>query len=365
MKVIDIDSHSLPRSEDYVVDPEYLHLRPREYRDAKGNTRQVFNNRVMRMSTRGEQNMAANRGHGEWWPANYDAAVRYRQVTEAGIDFQFVSAGIIEQFNFIDSRIGAAFCRASNDFIYRTFVKPYPKTFTGLPQLPIQDIPEALKELKRCVQELGMRTFLMPTNWDGIDMADPHWWNFWDGVRELEISGIIVHFGTLHGPWVGRERLGVLGPEGTTGRRIVSGTFEYCTNIMNLIFGGMMDSFPELRFAFLEVGARFVLDLKDRIEENLEQIGYLREMLAHPLEWYFDRFYFLVDEQMLEGDGRVLRQVMEELGEDHLFLGSDYPHTDGHLETFGRLKRISWLSNETKEKLLAKNAEAWLGQTLV
>ena len=252
MKVIDLDSHSRPRKGDYPVGPEYTHLAPREYKDAKGNIRHIFDNRVLSTRTAGEIETAAKKGHAGWGAANFDGSIRYQQVTEAGIDFQFVSTGTVASFNYVDGKIGAAFCSASNDFIYRTFVKPYPKTFTGLPQLPIQDILEALKELKRCVQELGMRTFLMPTNWDGIDMADAHWWNFWDGVRELQISGIIVHFGTLHGPWVGRERLGVLGPEGTTGRRIVSGTFEYCTNIMNLIFGGMMDSFPELRFAFLE-----------------------------------------------------------------------------------------------------------------
>ena len=68
-------------------------------------------------------------------------------------------------------------------------------------------LPEAIKELERCVKDLGMRAFLMPTNWNGIDMADPYWWNFWDRVRELGITGIIVHIGSLAGPWVGKERL--------------------------------------------------------------------------------------------------------------------------------------------------------------
>ena len=29
MMVIDLDSHSRPRREDYVIEPEYEHLRPR------------------------------------------------------------------------------------------------------------------------------------------------------------------------------------------------------------------------------------------------------------------------------------------------------------------------------------------------
>jgi predicted TIM-barrel fold metal-dependent hydrolase len=365
MKVIDLDSHSRPRPQDYIVEPVYWHLRPRSYVNSKGTIRHVFNNRILSVSTAGEQANANKKGHSNWRPANYDGEIRYRQVSEAGIDFQFVSAGTVASFNYIDASTGAAFCKASNDFIFNSFIKPYPKTFTGVPQLPLQDIPEALKELHRCINDLGMRTFLIPTNWNGIDMADPHWWSLYEGVRELGIRGIIVHFGTLHGPWVGKERLTVLGPEGTTGRRIVSGPFEYSTNIINLIFGGMMDVFPELRFAFLEVGARFAIDLKDRIEENLEQITYLRDMLAHPLQWYFERFYFLVDDRMLENDGKFLRYALDELGPDRLFLGSDYPHTDGHLETFNRLKELSWLSTDLKEKLLSANVEALMDSRLV
>jgi predicted TIM-barrel fold metal-dependent hydrolase len=108
----------------------------------------------------------------------------------------------------------------------------------------------------------------------------------------------------------------------------------------------MMDVFPELRFAFLEVSARFAIDLKDRIEENLEQITYLRDMLAHPLDWYFERFYFLVDDRMLENDGKFLKYALDELGPDHLFLGSDYPHTDGHLDTFSKLQTLQWLPTD-------------------
>jgi aminocarboxymuconate-semialdehyde decarboxylase len=236
-------------------------------------------------------------------------------------------------------------------------MKPYPKTFAGLPQLPLQDIPEAMKELERCVRDLGMRTFLMPTNWNGIDMADPHWWNFYERVRDLGITGIIVHIGSFAGPWAGQERLKVLmGPQGTSPRRIVSQPFEYSTNIINLIFGGMMDVFPDFRFAFEEAGGEFAIVLKHRIEENLEQIDYLSDMLAHPLQWYFDRLYFLMDDRMLEKEGRLLHYAIEELGADHLFFGSDFPHPDGHLDTAAELMKLSAISQDNKQKIVGGNA---------
>jgi aminocarboxymuconate-semialdehyde decarboxylase len=243
-------------------------------------------------------------------------------------------------------------------------MKPYPKLFTGAPQLPLQDIPEAMKELERCVKELGMLTFLMPTNWNGIDMSDPHWWNFYDKVRELGIRGIIVHIGSFAGPWVGQERLSVLGPDGTAGRRIVSQPFEYCTNMINLIFGGLMDSFPEFNFSFLEAGAEFAVNFKHRLQENVEQIGYLQDMLTGPIDKYFDRFYFVVDDLLLEEGGKRLVGAVEELGADRLFFGSDYPHDDGHLDTVTKIEQVKGISDQVKEKIVGGNAMSFMGGSL-
>jgi aminocarboxymuconate-semialdehyde decarboxylase len=236
--------------------------------------------------------------------------------------------------------------------------------FTGAPQLPLQDTRAAMKELERCVKDLGMHTFLMPTNWNGIDLADPHWWNLYDRARDLGVRGVIVHIGSFAGPFVGKDRVAILGSDGTAGRRILSQPFEYCTNIVNLIFGGLLDSFPELNFAFLEAGAEFAVNLKHRIAENVDQIGYLQDMLTGSIDKYFDRFYFVVDDLLLEEDGKRLVRVIEELGEDRLFFGSDYPHDDGHLDTAAHIKALTNLSAETKQKILAGNVLKYMGGKL-
>lgn len=365
MKVIDLDSHSLPRRRDYCIEPEYAHLRPRTYVDTKGTLRELFDDKPLRTLSRQQLARAEQIvKHPDLRAANYDAAIRYKHVTDAGVDFQFISCGIISAFSYVDEKVGAAFYRAYNNFMYERFMKPYPKTFSGVPQLPLQDIPQALKEIQRCVTDLGMLTFIMPTNWNGIDMANLHWWNFYDHVRELGITGIIVHAGTLHDEWVGKDRLTVLGPDGTNGRHILSHPFEYCTNVVNLMFGGMMDAFPEFRFAFLEVGAECAVWLKHRIEENVEQIGYLRDMLSGPVEKYFDRFYFVVDDILVADNGRRLEYAINELGADHLFFGSDHPHADSHLDLGSLLKTNPRISSEVKEAILGKNAETFIGREL-
>lgn len=360
MNVIDIDSHSDPRPQDYVVESEYSHLKPRVYFDAKGNKQQLFNNSIARITTSNTM-VNADTAVPAWKAARYDASIRYKHVTDARIDFQFVSAGIVAEFNYVDSKIGAAFCKASNDWLHNNFMKPYPKTFTGLPQLPLQETREAIKELERCIKDLNMRVFLMPTHWNQIDMADMYWWNFWESVRELGIRGIILHRGGLADPFIGQERVKVLGGKGNVGARIVTGPFEYTANIINLIFGGMMDNFPEFRFAFLEAGVEFAVVLKHRIQEVLNEVGYLRDKITQPVENYFKRFYFVVDDILLDDEGKRLQVVMDELGEDQLLFGSDYPHTDSHLSLGEKLLRLKHISTDTKEKIFGLNAITLLG----
>jgi aminocarboxymuconate-semialdehyde decarboxylase len=370
MKVVDLDSHSEPRPQDVTIEPEYSHLRPRTFSNAKGDRQTIFDNKVMIKVSKAEQQRDPRTVTTDWKASRYDGGARYGIVTEAGIDHQFIAAGVGNTtFCYTDAKVGASFCRAYNNFIYNTFMKPYPKTFSGLPQLPLQDCGESIKELERCVKELGMRTVYLPTNWNGIDLADPHWWNFYDKVRDLGITGIIVHIETLsaNSKWVGQERLKILGGDGTRGRRILSHPFEYCTTITNLIFTGMMDNFPDFRFAFLEADAEFAIVLKHRIEENLDNVPYLKDMLSHPLEWYFDRLYFLVEGLMFEHNAKRLRQAIDEFGEDHLFFGSDMPHTDGldNIAAVAEFKKMDGLSDKVKEKILGGNAFRIIGDSVM
>ena len=127
------------------------------------------------------------------------------------------------------------------------------------------------------------------------------------------------------------------------------------------MFGGLMDSFPEFNFAFLEAGAEFAINFKHRVRENVDQIGYLQDLLTGPIDKYFDRFYFVVDDLLLEQEGRRLVGAVEELGADRLFFGSDYPHDDGHLDTVTKIKQVKGISEEVKQKIVGGNAMTFMG----
>jgi predicted TIM-barrel fold metal-dependent hydrolase len=72
----------------------------------------------------------------------------------------------------------------------------------------------------------------------------------------------------------------------------------------------------------------------------------------------------VVDDLLLEEGGKRLVGAVEELGAEHLFFGSDYPHDDGHLDTVTKIKQVKDISDEVKEKIVGGNAISFMGGSL-
>ncbi|NJP96214.1 amidohydrolase family protein [Nonomuraea sp. FMUSA5-5] len=60
-------------------------------------------------------------------------------------------------------------------------------------------------------------------------------------------------------------------------------------------------------------------------------------------------------------DERALRLPVDTLGEDHVMLGSDFPYPLGESPAGDLIRRAPFLSGTARAKLLAANAEAFLG----
>ncbi len=84
-----------------------------------------------------------------------DAAVRLRQMAEAGVDFQLLSPNPLTYFSHIDPPDAVAFCRAHNDALAAQLAA-HPGRLAGLAALPTQDLGASVEELHRAVSDLGL-----------------------------------------------------------------------------------------------------------------------------------------------------------------------------------------------------------------
>ena len=77
--------------------------------------------------------------------------------------------------------------RAYNDWLYNKFMAISPR-LVGVALLPVQDIPEAVKELRRAVNELGMVGAVLPAVAPaGRLFSGPEFYPLWEEAQKLDV----------------------------------------------------------------------------------------------------------------------------------------------------------------------------------
>lgn len=225
-------------------------------------------------------------------------------------------------------------------------VQQYPDRYIGLGTLPLQDTRLAIKELERCVQQLGLHGIEIGTHVNKMNLDAEELFPVFQAAEELG-AAVFVH------PWdmMGKEEMPkywlpwLVGMPAETSRAICS-----------LIFGGVFERLPRLRVAFAHGGGSFPSTI-GRIEHgfNVRPDLCAVDNPVNPRN-YLGRFYLdsLVYDQM------ALDVLVQLVGEDRIVLGSDYPFPLGEHEP-GKLIESMPFSTTVKQKLLHKNALDWLG----
>ena len=225
-------------------------------------------------------------------------------------------------------------------------VNQYPDRFIGLGTLPMQAPALAIKELERCIKDLGMAGIQIGSHVDGWNLNAPELFPIFQAAEELG-AAIFVH------PWemIGSDKMPqywlpwLVGMPAETSRAICS-----------LIFGGVFERLPKLRVAFAHGGGSFPFTI-GRIEHgfNVRPDLVAIDNQVNPRN-YVGKFYL----DSLVHDPLMLEVLVKLFGEDKICLGTDYPFPLGELEP-GKLIESMNFNSITKEKLLSKNALEWLG----
>ena len=134
-------------------------------------------------------------------------------------------------------RRSASRCRRRSTTPPAAAHKKHPERCFGLAMLPMQDPALALKELERAAKLPGMRGVYLATNVNGRNWTTSSFWHVYGKCEELGWTALPAP-GGHHRPGAHEEVL----PEEPCGN-------PYDTGIAaaHLIFGGVLDAFPEAR----------------------------------------------------------------------------------------------------------------------
>lgn len=290
--VIDADSH---KCENPVVFLDYV---PAPFRDRVGFIRDRYGEQRIRILDRnphtGSNDFARvflqpeGYGKGTFRPYHAETTtgglfnrVRIEHMDREGIDHQVIYGSTPLGFSsLIDPDLAVALCRAYNDYVHADCAADAGRLHP-VAMLPLQDPTEAVLEMKRCVEELGMAGISIAPN---VPQPHPDAPEHFPAIRvpkPLSHADFLPIFEAAQQLDVG------VGVHGAPGFQLAGGTSDQLDSftlvhvfanrsmqqmaIAKLIFDGVMETFPHLRFGFLEAGAGWMPDFMHNLREHWEK----------------------------------------------------------------------------------------------
>jgi predicted TIM-barrel fold metal-dependent hydrolase len=206
--------------------------------------------------------------------------------------------------------------------------------------LPMRTIDEAVNEMRWAKEHGACAVFSRGIECGNKLLNDPHFFPVYEEAQELDLP-FCVHTGNgsfelseLYGSETGFSRFKLIGV----------GAFHH------IVFNGIPDKFPRLRFGFIELSCNWVPYVVSDIVRRFERMG--RPVKGN---WLRDNRIYVTCQ-----NNDDLPYVINFVGDDNLVMGTDYGHADTSTEIYAlqTFRNQSDLATMTVDKILDANARA-------
>lgn len=232
-----------------------------------------------------------------------------------------------------------------NDQLAAAVLK-YPDRFYGLGTVPLQDPQLAIKEMRRLKTDLGLQGIQIGSHIGKWNLSAAELKPVFAEAEKLDLA-IFVH------PWdmMGQDRM----PEYFL-PWLVGMPAETSLAICSLIFSGIFERYPKIRFGFAHGGGAFPFTL-GRIDHGFQARPDLcaKHNAVKPSK-YLKHFY--VDSLVHDQD--ALKYLVNLFGSDRIFVGSDFPFPLGEDLPGDIIDRSEFLTGIDRENILSRSALSFL-----
>jgi predicted TIM-barrel fold metal-dependent hydrolase len=257
--------------------------------------------------------------------------------------------------------------RAYNDWLHETYLQRSPR-FSGLALLPQPALSAqaAAQELERAVVKLGMCGAVLPSNsLHAPPLGSPLYFPVYKAADELGCC-VAIH-GGVHGG------MGMDGLDPYAAVHAIAHPLGQMISLASLVFNGVLERFPQVKFGFLEGGVAWFLFCLERFDSSYESHvmrdlrgTYLKLQPGEKVSEYIVRHAkarrIFVG---CEGGEPLLATAVKWVGREPFMYSSDFPH-EVNSETCRRalaeLIDSQELTGNDKEAILYENAVRFYGK---
>jgi aminocarboxymuconate-semialdehyde decarboxylase len=267
-----------------------------------------------------------------FYPELLDLPDRCSHLDRVGIDGQVVSSWADIAAYHLPADTAMAWARLQNETIVDATRHAGPR-FTPMGALPMQDVDEAIVEMRYGVETLGLRGFQICTSVNGHDLDAEIYRRFWRTACDLDV--LIF----LHPPvrQIGSERLGEYFLTNLLGNPM-----ETSVAAARLIYSGLFQELPDVKILLAHGGGMLPYQI-GRLDRGFAANPATRVHLRHPPSEYLGSFYY--DTVLFDDD--ALSHLLRKVPADHVLMGTDFPFPirdddmPGRLDGLGALDRVA------------------------
>lgn len=270
----------------------------------------------------------------------YTIEERIKDMDTQKVDVQVLSIHTPFVGYHLEPKQGLALAHDFNDEMSATVRKGNGR-LAGFATLPVQDVGLAIAELERAVITLGLKGASLDTQVNGEQWDDPKFLPFFKVAEQL---GAVLFYHPQPRNNFLAQRIKRHGLNNSLGVILDDAIVTAV-----LLCGGVLEKCPDLKICIAHGGGPACYAM-GRMDRNWHDRPATRSTPKPPSAYQKKLYYDTV-----VGDEIALRFLIDQVGADHVVMGSDWPFVPWHPSPVTWLENRETLTAAEKEKILWKN----------
>ncbi len=271
----------------------------------------------------------------------YDVGLRLKGMKKQDVDMQILSVVPPMTYYALDKGLNRELSASLNEALLK-IAGERPDKFRCMAQIPLQDPKAAAKELQRAVKagHLGAQ---IGSNVAGGNLDDRKLDPVWRMAQKLDVP-IFIHPTDVMGV---NDRL-----KDYYLRNFIGNPLDTTIAAASLIFGGVFDRFPKIKFLLSHTGG-FVPWIRGRWQHGYGERLEPKVNKAKAPENYYKKFYY----DTIIHNADAFEYAVKSLGVNRILYGTDYPFDMGYLKKAGKIPGFSKFKKKDQKKMLFDNVK--------